>query len=198
MNKKIFLDTLQAGLNGFGEEEKREILYDYEEHFRIGTEHGKSEEEICASLGSPKQIAMAYRLENVIKKAEENPRPFNLFLAILAAIGLGLFNLIVVLGIYLALLGALFGFFAASAAVILSGIVLMGLPFLAAESMFFSTIYNFDNVIGKIACFFSGLGLFSLGLFLLILSALLAKLLGHLTLSYIKANVSLVKKAGTP
>ncbi len=141
---------------------------------------------------------MAYRLENVIKKAEENPRPFNLFLAILAAIGLGLFNLIVVLGIYLALLGALFGFFAASAAVILSGIVLMGLPFLAAESMFFSTIYNFDNVIGKIACFFSGLGLFSLGLFLLILSALLAKLLGHLTLSYIKANVSLVKKAGTP
>jgi uncharacterized membrane protein len=54
MNKMEFLKKLEAKLKGLPVNDIKEILSDYEEHFRIGLEKGKTEEEISVELGDLK------------------------------------------------------------------------------------------------------------------------------------------------
>ncbi len=62
MKKQEFLDLTKYYLKSrdVSEEEISEILGDFEEHFQIGIEEGRSEKEICDSLGNPKEIAKNY------------------------------------------------------------------------------------------------------------------------------------------
>jgi hypothetical protein len=60
MNKEEFLRDVGRALDEISEAERTEILYDYEEHFMIGKENGKTEEEICLELGNPAEIANNY------------------------------------------------------------------------------------------------------------------------------------------
>ncbi len=57
MNKEQFLRELSNQLRKLPEEERKDILFDYEEHFQFGIEEGKTELEIIKGLGSPKVIA---------------------------------------------------------------------------------------------------------------------------------------------
>jgi len=57
MNKEKFLERLKQELKSLSKNESEEILLDYEEHFDLGMEAGKTEEEIANSLGNPNQIA---------------------------------------------------------------------------------------------------------------------------------------------
>ncbi|OWA33739.1 hypothetical protein B9G55_20600 [Saccharibacillus sp. O16] len=57
MNKEQFLLRLNGGLAVLPTETRRELMADYEDHFRSGLEHGKSEEEIAFELGSPEELA---------------------------------------------------------------------------------------------------------------------------------------------
>lgn len=57
MHKEQFLRELSGHLRKLPEEERKDILYDYEEHFQFGLEEGKTEGEIVKGLGSPKAIA---------------------------------------------------------------------------------------------------------------------------------------------
>ncbi len=57
MNKKEFMQKLKQLLP---DEDKRDILLDYEEHFLSGLSDGKTEEEIVAELGSPEEVAKEY------------------------------------------------------------------------------------------------------------------------------------------
>ena len=63
MNKKEFLKELEERLIGISKEDKKEILQDYEEHFKIGKKKKRTEEEISKSLGEPKEIAKEIREE---------------------------------------------------------------------------------------------------------------------------------------
>ena len=171
-----------------------DILYDYEEHFRIGLENNKTEEEISEALGNPVQIANAYKADNFIKKAEISPRPYNMFKAILAGIGLGLFNLAFVVGLYAGIIGIVIGLGGMSLGISFAGIALIIATFFVAP--YLSTPFNLSIGLGKLACFISGIGLLSLGLLLLILTVFISRLILQVTISYIKANVELVKKAG--
>lgn len=63
MTKVEFLEDLKKELkknNVVNEKDINEILYQYEEHFNCKLEEGKTEQEIVARLGSPKDIAMEY------------------------------------------------------------------------------------------------------------------------------------------
>ncbi|MBK1811939.1 DUF1700 domain-containing protein [Clostridium sp. YIM B02505] len=60
MRKYEFMIEMERYLDKVSEAERKEILYDYEEHFRIGKENGKAEEEICMELGDPREIASSY------------------------------------------------------------------------------------------------------------------------------------------
>ncbi|NGZ75531.1 DUF1700 domain-containing protein [Saccharibacillus alkalitolerans] len=57
MNKEQFMLRLSGGLSALPPEMRKELLADYEDHFRSGLEHGKSEEEIAFELGSPEELA---------------------------------------------------------------------------------------------------------------------------------------------
>lgn len=52
MNKIEYLEALKEALKDADKDVMNEILADYEEHFQVGMENGKSEEEICEGLGS--------------------------------------------------------------------------------------------------------------------------------------------------
>ena len=57
MTKKEFMQKLKDNLIGLNQNDKREVLLDYEEHFMDGKQQGRTEEEICEALGEPKKIA---------------------------------------------------------------------------------------------------------------------------------------------
>lgn len=52
MNKGEYLEALKKALKDTDKDVMDEILADYEEHFQVGMENGKTEEEICEELGS--------------------------------------------------------------------------------------------------------------------------------------------------
>lgn len=62
MNKTEYLNALKEALKDTDESVMEEIVTDYEEHFRIGLENGKTEEEICKELGT---------IEDLVKEIEE-------------------------------------------------------------------------------------------------------------------------------
>lgn len=76
-------------------------FYEYQEHFRIGLEEGKSEADIAQSLGDPNVIAKQFNVDHLVQKAEENTTVSNILKAVLATLGLGIFNLVFVLGSFL-------------------------------------------------------------------------------------------------
>lgn len=51
MMKNEYMKKLAAALDAFSEETKKEVLEDYESHFAMGMEDGRSEAEICEELG---------------------------------------------------------------------------------------------------------------------------------------------------
>jgi len=57
MNRIDFLHSLYLALDGVPEPARREMLSDYEEHFRQAALAGRGEEETAASLGDPVCIA---------------------------------------------------------------------------------------------------------------------------------------------
>lgn len=60
MSKEQFLKELSSHLRKLPDEERKDILFDYEEHFQFGIEEGKNESDIIKGLGSPKVIAKNY------------------------------------------------------------------------------------------------------------------------------------------
>ena len=81
MNKTEYLSALKEALKDTDESVMEEIVLDYEEHFQIGMENGKSEEQICEELGAiddlVKEIKEAYHTNHSEEKNEENKEEKN-------------------------------------------------------------------------------------------------------------------------
>lgn len=185
MNKASFIESLRRELRFLPKEEINDIIYDYEEHFQIGISKGKTEEEICRELGNPKNIAKSYRATYKIDLAEKNPSTRNLFTAIIAAISLGFFNLLFVLGPFLGLIGVLFGIYA------------IGFGFIAAggEVLWHVLTFQFQyHNLHPITQVSFGIGFVSLGLLILIGCFYLTKYLYGLTIRYLRWNIKMITK----
>lgn len=189
MNRTEFIQTLRNALHGIPEEELKDILYDYEEHFQIGLSKGKTEAEISKELGNPKNIAKSYKASFTISEAENNPSSKNLLKAIVAATALGFFNLIIVLGPFLAIVGLLVGLYGVSIGFVIGGI---GSFFGTIAAPFFPfTIYLGVHPLTSISF---GIGLVALGVLMLIGSFYLTKLLYQGTIKYLKWNIDIIKR----
>ncbi|GAB4074451.1 DUF1700 domain-containing protein [Barrientosiimonas marina] len=105
MNKQTFMKELNHYLNGLPAEEKRDINQDFDEHFSAGAKEGKSEFDIAAGLGSPRQIGKEMRAAYQLETVDSDNSVSNVLRAVWAVIGLGFFNLVIVLGPVLALAG---------------------------------------------------------------------------------------------
>lgn len=67
-----FLMRLARSLKHMSAEEKQDILADYREHFEIGKESGKSEEQIAKALGEPEQLAKMFSAMGAAGRAHES------------------------------------------------------------------------------------------------------------------------------
>lgn len=181
MNRQEFLNALRDELMKFDEAERREILYDYEEHFRSGLAEGKSEQEIAASLGNPQDIAKEIIADFRVSQAQQHGSVRNMTNAVLATLSLGFINLVFVLGPLLGLLGTLFGFYCAALA-------LLGAPLL----LLVGSLRPVTTPEILVALFSSMISI-GLGLLLAIILVYVTRWTGHLFMHYLKLNIRIIK-----
>ncbi|MBP7177033.1 MAG: DUF1700 domain-containing protein [Thermoclostridium sp.] len=187
MNKTEFLAILDNSIGKVSDEVKREILYDYEEHFSVGLEKGKTEEEVSQSLGDPRQIARQFRAECALRHAEGSSSASNVFRAVFATMGLGFFNLIFVLAPFLAVAALILGLLLASMGILVGG---LGLILAVVISPIFPELISID--FNLLVILFLGIGVTALGLLSNILMYYLIKGFFKVTTSYLKMNYNII------
>ena len=180
MNKEQFLTKLNDALKRIPSSEREDILQDFREHFEIGLSDGKTEEEIAKGLGVPQQIARemvaTYRLEQV----EESTSTRNVLSAVWAVIGLGFFNLIIVLGPFIALVGF-----------VLSG-WLGGVSFIVSPILYMVNVVIYPEIFAWYDLFFA-LFLSGVGIFIVIGMFYVSRWLFKGFVKYLNFNVRMVK-----
>jgi uncharacterized membrane protein len=107
MNRSEFLWALNNALAGLPQSEIKRAAEYYDELITEAMEEGKTEEEACAGLGSPGDIAGRVRAELAFIRAEQKPSPGSVK-AVLWVL-LGLFALPIGLPLGIAALSVLFG-----------------------------------------------------------------------------------------
>lgn len=114
VNKQDYINQLRKELNGLMQADIDDIIRDQEEYFRDAASSGRDESSVISSLGDPSTLAKELKAEYQIKvAASESKIPAQakgIFKAILALCVLAPFNLIFVLGPFLAICGALLAF----------------------------------------------------------------------------------------
>ena len=180
MTKDQFLKQLQAGLKKLPAEEQKDILHDYEEHFFIGMEEGKTEEEIAHSLGAPQQITKELLATYHLEKVENTISTGNIFRALWAVIGLGFFNLVIVLGPFIALVALIVSGWVVGASFILSPLLVLIDSVLQPSGFAFFPLFISILLVG-------------LGIFIAIAMFYLTKFSMKGFVSYLKFNANLVK-----
>ncbi len=191
MNKVEYLSQLKKHLARLPESEQNDILRDQEEFIRDATSSGRSEQDIIASLGDPRTLASSLVAESRIQKLEAstslNSAVRNSGPAFIAVLGLAPFNLIFVLGPYLAIFFTLFAFWCVS----LTGIFVSG-----AGLVFFFTEAITVNVEAAVhmSTLFMILGVLFLFAFFTGVMLLLTRVFIKVTVMYLKWNLKLVKE----
>lgn len=194
MNKDEYLEALAKLIIRMPKEDREDILSDYDEHFQIGVEKGRTEEEISKAMGDPKTVAKQLNVEQKIKKAKDKPSAGNMIEALLAAAGLRIFNLIFVLAPVLIVIAIILGLFVAGLAIGFAGIITtispllyllfpnadLGLP--VAESFWEGMI----TIAG-------GIGLTIAGIVIVVFMAYVAKMFYELMIRYLKLNLKIIK-----
>lgn len=182
MNKKQFLSKLDSSLKmkRIPSSERQDILQDFNEHFTIGIEEGRTEEQIATLLGSPKQIAKEMAASYHLEKVEGTATIGNITRAVWAIIELGFFNLVIVLVPFIAL-----------AAVIVAGWI-VGIAFVAspliilASSVIYPDSFELFNLfISMVTC--------GLGFFIVIGMYFATRKLIQVFVRYLRFNVKFVK-----
>jgi len=190
MNKEQFLDQLRRSLSGIPEEEKKEILYDYEEHFSSGLENGQEEEEIARSLGNPRVLGKSYRIESLLDEERGGHRASNIMRAVFASLSLGFFNVIITIPLFAGLFAGLAGLWAGAVSLAASGVaVIVGVILQPLFPAFIS--------LGGLSIpflIFSGIGISALGLLSVIGMWKLSQLFFRMTARYVQFNLRIIKK----
>lgn len=106
MSERLFMLELKMELRGLREELREDILSEYETYFQEAKKEGLTDEEVIDRLGgSAKELAQSIvgKFETNTVPAQENTSTGR---SVMVVIGLILFNLIIVLGPFLAVMGA--------------------------------------------------------------------------------------------
>ena len=189
MNRVEFIRLLKKSLVKLPPSEVEDIVRDYEEHFDAGARKGKTEEEIAKALGNPRTIGKAYRMDTLLQ-SDKNHTLRSTTRAVFASLGLGLFNVIFVLGPYAGLLGALAGLWAASIALAASGFaVTLAVPF-----GFLMPSFVHLGGMSPLFLLFAGIGVCATGILAVIGMIRLSKLFFELTVRYLRFNLRVIRK----
>jgi uncharacterized membrane protein len=197
MNKKEYLDQLSKLLRKLPKEDREDIISDYQEHFAIGLEKGRTEEEISKALGNPKNVAKQIKADNLVKIAQDKPSISSIIGAILATMGLGLFNLIFVAIPVLVVAVIILILFVAGIIIIFTGIYWVLVPFLhlIIPQLTIPTFINSpgNDILNILVVVLSGIGLTAGGIILVVLMAYITKWFYELMIKYLKLNLKIIK-----
>ena len=187
-NEQEYIRILTSRLSGtLPKEDLEDLLSDYREHFRLGKAEGRSEDELFRSLGSPDEVAKEIRATHLVRKAEHTCSCRNIFHAVAATLGLGLFNLVfvlvpfillVVMLLFVFLIGVVFTLFG-PAAFVYALLQLLGFP-------------SFSIWQSPLAGVFFSVGMTAVGLLLVIGDFYLARFFYHLGIRYLKWNIHMI------
>jgi uncharacterized membrane protein len=117
-----FLKTLMRALKHMSATEKQDIIDDYREHFEVGLEAGKTEQEVAAALGNPKQLAKMHTMQSTANAAHASKGMGDTMRMIGAALSYKAGGGILVGCLYLVFLTALASLFAVAAGLVLTGL----------------------------------------------------------------------------
>jgi len=187
MNKKDFMNKLSAYLGGISVEDREDVISDFEEHFKEGLAEGRTEEDIADSLGDPKALANQFKASILVSAAEKTTSAVNITRAVFATLGLGFFNLVFILGPFIAIAAIPIALFASAISIIAAGITV----FIA--SIFGPLIPQYFAVsINPAVAIFGSIGLTCFGILFFVGDIYLAKLLYRLFVRYIKFNLRII------
>ena len=192
MNRERFLLELKRSLGRMEESEKREILSDYEEHFRMGLSEGKSEEQIADLLGNPRILGKSYAIDSLLEEPKEGGgvTAASVLRAVFASISLTFFNVIVVLGPFLGLVGVMIGLWATAVALPLSGIAIVLAPVAALIVPSFFSL----STMSPAFLVFAGIGTAAVGVLAVIGMWKLSRLFVLVVAAYVKFNLRIVTR----
>lgn len=181
---RVLKDRLKGTLDPV---ELDDIVSDYAEHFRMGKESGRTDEELWRSLGSPDDIAREIRAMHLVKRAESNRSCKNIIHAVLATLGLGLFNLVVVLAPFLLLVLMLFVVFIIGVVFVIVGPVSLLYAVLQIASLPAHAIWH-----NPVAGIFIATGITTTGLLMVIGDYYLARFFYRIGIQYLKWNIRVI------
>lgn len=181
MSRIEFLNELAKYLQDVPEMERREILADYEEHFYNAMASGKSEAEVSLSLGSPKVIAKESIAHYHIHQVQQDTSIRSVGRAATAAVSLGFFNVLFVLGPAVALLSVIIALFAVAFVLLIMPPALLFVYFFIDQSVDLPIIISASMVTG------------GLGMMLGVAMVYMSKWTYRLFVSYLKWNLKIVK-----
>lgn len=156
MSKDNYLERLDRLLSSLPYNERREVMYDYEEHFKEELKEGISEEDIINSLGTPEKIASQFVaaivpipiLSSCNQDSETTPLPKtaptparkygNSIGEIVALSIVALIINSIFIGFYIAFWGILIAFTAAGVGLIFGGFTLLISTIITAPVAFLS------------------------------------------------------------
>ncbi|MCI1857758.1 MAG: DUF1700 domain-containing protein [Sporolactobacillus sp.] len=180
MDKNEFLRQLDRLLHQIPTRDRREILHDLDEHFTIGFNAGKTDQEIINELGDPHAIAEEALTDYRATDSNQPPPEENLTRQILVGTGMFFFNLIVVLGPFVGIISAYIGLCVVPAVFIITPFFSLALLFQPDEDAFLFT-------------FFSALFLCGFGILLGVAMIFIGKCLWGLFVRYLQFNIDVIK-----
>jgi uncharacterized membrane protein len=192
MNREQFFSQLKRALGRIPESEKREILADYEEHFRMGASEGKAEAEIAQALGNPRSIGGSYRIDSILEETKEGAgiSASSVLRAVFASSSLTIFNAIFVLGPFCGLVAVMVSLWAVAASLALAGVAVI-LGTIAAPIL---PQYITLGGVNPAFAAFAGIGAAALGLLAGIGMWKLTRMFLIMIAGYVKFNVRIVTR----
>ncbi|RVT56533.1 HAAS signaling domain-containing protein [Niallia taxi] len=185
LNKNEFLKLLKNSLKFMSEQEKVDIVSEYNMHFEEGRLEEKSDKEIAEELGQPEEIAKELNAVYAVNRVEENRSIKSLFTAMLSIMGLSIMNFVfIIVGFFvmLILLPFFLAYIIGVPVMILSPIILVIMGFING----FSTIG-----VGEIIESLKGL---IFGAILAFAGYLLGELLLKILIKYLRWNMSIARE----
>ncbi len=190
MTREDFLKRLQRSLSNIPGEEQKRILYDYEEHFRSGTEKGHTEEHIATALGNPEILGKSLRIDYFLERGQPGSRLTNLLRAVLVSLSLGFLNIVISVPVFASLVSVVISLWAAAIALAASGLAVI------LAVIFHPLLPAFITLEGLSIPFliFASIGVCALGVLAGIGMWRLSRWFVKLTAQYVQFNVKIVKK----
>jgi uncharacterized membrane protein len=194
MNKEEYLKKINKLIKNLPKEDREDIISDYEEHFIIGLENGRNEEEISKALGDPKTVAKQIKAEHMLKKAEDKPSAGAIFEAILAVAGLGILNLMLVAIPAFGVAVVILSLIVAGLAVIFVGILTILSPLLQPIFPQYINLPVKSGIMGTFLMVIGGIGLTVIGTFFVVIMGYVANWFYKFIIKLLKSNLDDIKE----